>query len=283
MKELVAPRHFAPKLFEPLKRARRTNDFWGIDCVSISENETYDHTFKNLLDYLKIESLAQLVKERKTQGQINHILDLMGGGYFITPENYPYLDSITGVRLSNPEESYKHLIEEDIEFIKQRNEPHPSDTDTLMSYDWALASLQYMQQSPKRSVVYGSVYETKTWSALDQSMADRKIPSFDLAFCRPAGPFYAENIIGEMKLTKRSLMKYAAVFDRVFELALAKISRPGEMFIELPGIISTSWALKWAKKKADLHHLRIVTAPSNRRPNNKYDYNVVYVNLLPDN
>lgn len=277
MKELVAPKHFAPKLFEPLKCDRRTNDFWGIDGVSVREDESYEHTFKNLLEYLGINSFPNYLQERKTHGLTNHVLDLMGGAYFVPAECYEFLDSITGVRLSDPHDAYVHHIQSDYEFTKKRNHPQSNDLKLLKDYEWALASFEFMHGSSKRDVVYGSIFETATWSDLDHARVARGIPKFDMIVCRPAGPFYGENILGARKYSKQTLLKYAAVYDRVFELTLARLDQRGEMFLEIPGIISTEWAVRWAQKKAKIHNLRIVTTPSNRRKDERYDYNVAWV------
>lgn len=246
----IAPEHFAPNLFNPSDISKRECDIWGIDIFANSEAERYEATFSEVLAKIGVKDFPQLFESRKSQGLSNHILDLMGGGYFIEPKKYYLVDSMTGFRLGNPEKAYKEIILED---IASEKEP-----DHLNKLEEQLDRLSQLQSLATRQVVYGSVYDLAAWDKLDRNQSFRHINSFDVAVCRPVFPFYESTITNGNKITDYQKLQYGAVFDRVFDQLEQRMNHHnGIVFAQVPGIVKHEWLTRWVDKASHKYGVTI--------------------------
>ncbi len=116
----------------------------------------YEREFSDILAMVGVTSSANyfenLLQDRHSKKQSNHVLDLFGSCFFI--ENQKQADSLTGLRFG------------------------PFAQDQLPS------------GYPKDKVpteVLGDIFHVATWDNLDKSMAERSIPSLDLVTMRPEG------------------------------------------------------------------------------------------------
>lgn len=117
----ITPIKYAPNLFEPIENLRSHNDLWGVDLLypTSGKSHSYEYTFSELLAELGVKSFQELIEKLSKESQQVHVLDFMGGGYFLPPSQYSFISSMTGFRLSNPEETYFLERRSDIELMTE--------------------------------------------------------------------------------------------------------------------------------------------------------------------
>jgi hypothetical protein len=255
----ITPKKYAPNLYDPPEFARREQDSWGVDVFhdNVAGFYSYDSRFKILLRKLGYESFIEIIDHFGSNGDC-HVLDLMGGAYFLKPNQYQSLTSITGLRLDNPEESFIRSNKEELVFDYNRN---GKETEYSKKLKQELQDIDSLRNEEKREVVYGSVYDKRTWRELSNSMHKRNIDSFNLVICRPQGPFFERYITGEKTLSNREKLKYGLVFDKTFREVLARVNKSnGMLFFQIPQIFDSLWINEWVKRAESKYGLKIDVA-----------------------
>ncbi|MBP9819531.1 hypothetical protein KBC79_02215 [Candidatus Woesebacteria bacterium] len=243
----IAPRKYAPNLFDILPRTVRKGDLWSVDVFPVLDSELYDFWFGEQLAELGVESFPELFSEIMRTTKSCHVLDLMGGAYFLKPEEYSRVSSVTGFRLGNPESKYIENIAAELQYIHEN--PEYGSSGYLQQLKSKAKLLSLLRQEPKRAVVYGSLYDKDAWSVLDASMSGQNIESINVAIVRPLGPFLNNHLTDEQSFTDREKIKYAAVFTRVSNELLSRINRNlGFAFVQIPQLFPKVWIEAWAKK-----------------------------------
>lgn len=267
----ITPQDYAPNLYSPPQVAQREGDNWGVDIFNDGVNGfySYDARFQRLLRSVGNESFTNLFEERKNNKLPVHVLDLMGGAYFLRPNQYSLVDSVTGVRLGNPEAGFIASCEEELEFDKKRNNGQPTEyTDLLRT---RMGWIQQLNSEGKRQVLYGSVYDKQTWDQLSASMTARDIESFDIVICRPQGPFFENYLTGGEKLTHYQKLKYGLVFDLTFREVLSRVNREnGMMFFQVPEMFDKDWVQKWINRTEKKYGL-VIELLEDEEYNEKFD------------
>lgn len=258
--ETITPPKYAPNLYNPPDFATRESDSWGIDVFNRgpSSSNTYDCHFQAFLNLLGCTSFVELIDKLKSNGDV-HVLDLMGGAYFLDPDQYQSVTSVTGMRLGNPEPGIVKFYTENIEFDLERSGGKQTEHSRGLLQE--LADIELLNREEKRKVVYGSVYDRSSWRSLDTSMRERKIDSFDLVICRPYGPFFERYITGEKPMSDKEKLRYGLVFDKAFREVLARVDKKnGVLFFQIPQIFDEQWILTWVKRAEARYGLKISAA-----------------------
>lgn len=254
MSEYIAPKHRGQALFRTDDPQPRKHDKWGVDSVIIQEVYNYEQTFAEALHTLEVTTFDELIFKRKSLSRENNILDVMGGGYFISPETYPQVDTMTGIRLGNPEEEFlKDLL---FKIEDENNKPHKDDK-YLKLLRVRLKTLKNLQIEPKRRVIHGSIYTLDIWRDLDRLNRKRGIKSHDVIVCRPVAPFSAKFLSRDQELNEAQTRNQGVIFDRVFQQTIARLSKGGVFFTEVPKIFSKEQINFWVAKKRDKEQLNI--------------------------
>ncbi len=213
----------------------------------VTDIDRYEFSFSQQLAELGVQSFPELFSEINRKTMSCHVLDLMGGAYFLEPEDYHTVSSVTGFRLGNPESTYIDGVADELHNIHAYPEyVRPEYPQQLRSN---VNRLFLLRQEPKRAVVYGSVYDEDAWALLDTSMAIRTIQSFNVAIVRPWEPFLNKYLTDEQSFSDRDKIRYASVFTRVTSKLLSRINRNlGFAFVQTPQLFPQVWVEAWAKK-----------------------------------
>lgn len=248
----------APVLFEPLERSRKYADRWPVDLIYRDGEIGYEDTFRELLRMLGFENFDEIYSFLRSAGAGVNILDLMGGAYFIKPGQHETIDSVTGMRLGDPEPNFIAEQLRKIDRILKLNSTDPDLNKIATVAEAKLEELKRIQSQKKRKVIFGSVYDLKTWERLSRSMRKRQILDFGLVICRPQGPFLEQYLVGEEPINERQKLKYAAVFDRTFREVLLRINKKcGILLFQLPSIFSREWIEHWIEKTSTKYGLEM--------------------------
>jgi hypothetical protein len=194
-------------------------DIWAYDGMHATDN--YDVEFAPLVRSLGYRNINELVGVRAAElDRSLNILDLFGGAYFL--ENLDQVSKIIGVRLKNIDASLNTK-----EALQAWRSLHKEQ------------ELTELIQNPKREILEGNLYESKTWRALKERMS-ADISGFDLIVCRPQGPFghfaspKTETIVNVKEDgTNAREQIFAMLLDRVLPLLS---SEEGVLLTQTPAI-----------------------------------------------
>lgn len=273
----IVRRDHAPNLFTPPKHAAREKDYWGVDIFHEEKfRDRYDDSFGELLRDIGVSSFSELLSNRKRDHLGSNVLDLMGGAYFVGPDDYPVLDSITGFRLDNPEAAFVQMTEQEIEFELTRDVTY-KDPQYLPKLQVNLEKLDFLQKSKKRAVVYGSVLDLEAWEELDKNMAARGIKEIDVAVCRPEGPFFEKNMTEEKgSMSDSERLEYGLVFASVFQQLHQRMNHQnGVIFMQIPEMLSKELLDKWIKIVSKKFGMSITVEKEERKKHYKKDNSFV--------
>lgn len=241
----------APVLFEPLEKSKKPDDRWPVDLIYRDGDIGYEDTFREPLRMLGFENFNEVYNFLRSEGVGVHIFDLMGGAYFIKPGQHEIIDSITGMRLGDPEPNFIAEQLHKIKEVSKQNSTDPNFNKIATVAEAKLRELRRIQSQEKRKVIFGSVYDLKAWERLSESMEKRQIPDFGLVICRPQGPFLEQYLVGEEPINERQKLKYAAVFDRTFREVLLRVNKKcGILLFQIPSIFSREWIEYWIEKNS---------------------------------
>lgn len=143
--------------FEAAQLSR--NDYWGVDGIRGGD------AIRNLTEELLDSSPEEWAKDRKTQGLSTHMIELLGGAYFV--DDFSHVDSVLGVRLFNQDYNLMAKYEE-------------------MSDKRFVGRLKKILSTTKRSVVEGNVYRQLTWLKIRKELAKHFTSTADLIIFKPA-------------------------------------------------------------------------------------------------
>ena len=163
-------------------------------------NYEYELDFYGLLT--PGQTFGDLVKIRPNGERA--VMDLFGGGYFI-----PDLDCVEhmiGVRLQNVDQMYLQSYEEGSEWQSR--------------YKDMRVTLQYLMESPKRTVIEANLYRRKSDLLVREEMKRRNIKSFGVIVARPEAGIFGRKLLGQFHDTNVSSLGnvFLPILDRAYRL-----------------------------------------------------------------
>jgi hypothetical protein len=146
-------------------------------------------------------------------------LDLFGGAYFLT--DLTDVSEIIGVRLEDIDEQLIEQIEKSI-----AESGNYTDTIIRDSIIRKASKVMSLIRDPKRKVILGNLYDSKTWKILD---AEKK-EGFHLIVCRPQGPFTDKLGVYDPH------QNIAKIFSALLQRSMKLLAPNGIAFIQFPYI-----------------------------------------------
>ena len=216
-----------------------TDDIWGIDGAAIEpqDEDSYDTVFSLPLKDQGVTSFEGLMTQRRAMGRDTNVLDLFGGGFFVA-DYLDMIDSITGVRLTDPTEEMLANIRRN-SVAQQANAGGTTDR-----FDRVCNRITLLRESPKWKIIAGSSYQGKTWEDLDTSSAQRKINSFGVVVIKPEGMFSSGPIfdLEDKNKTPTRDKVYSLPFLRMVDRVYARLSpQDGILFSDVPHFIAQTY------------------------------------------
>lgn len=183
-----------------------------------------------------------------------HMLDLMGGAYCVPPDTLEQMDSLTGLRLEDISLAYKEKLAGNEQGWKRVLEKHPDHQQFALFASAAKKeheTLEKIEASPNRSCVYGDIWKDDTWRRLRARMDENHIPSFDIIFCRPVGPFVNDNIFPNQMPVDRHL-EYEAGFAKLLLKATNLVNiKGGVLLTQIPELFTSESIDRWRRHLDD--------------------------------
>lgn len=186
---------------------------WDFDGAQVYPNHwmSYNHEMYFGLSAIfgcdTFDSLVVALSEKL--GRKPHVIDLMGGAYFLnSPENTA---SLTGIRVHD----------KDSDFLEYKG---GADDQEGQLYRKIIGC-------PNRRIIEADILSNAGWNTIYQ----QKLPPSDLLVCRPIGPFDCSHAIGDPLDDPTSYFGlYASLFRRMITLVN---QNTGIVFTEIPDIV----------------------------------------------
>lgn len=213
-------------------------DYWTWDGIQRENLYSYENTFENFLYRLGVKTFQELVDKKAIDLHKEvKVLDLFGGAYFL--DDLKNVSKIVGVRLKNIDESVT-------EFTKQ-----------YLKDSTDLIKLKEIIHNPKRFIIEGDLYKTKTWAEIKKNEVQRDGSGFDVMVCRPEGPF-GNSRLPNIKHIKDEGTAKEEIFVSLLEKAMNMLStEKGILFVQGPDlntddkILDTFWKNYVLKKQKE--------------------------------